>query len=76
MPTLTAPQMYLLEMQSEKIFGQYDRLRSQVVVLSPSDAIAALLDGEGPVTAYFASPPFTQIALKDGDPSRCSAPPT
>ena len=26
-PTLTSPQMELLELQSEKIFGQYDRLR-------------------------------------------------
>lgn len=64
-PTLTAPQMYLLEMQSEKVLGQYDRLRDQVVVLSHADAIAALFSGDGPATAYFASPPFTQIALKD-----------
>jgi NitT/TauT family transport system substrate-binding protein len=64
-PTLTAPQMYLLEIQSEKVLGQYDRLRDQVVVLSHADAIAALFSGDGPATAYFASPPFTQIALKD-----------
>jgi NitT/TauT family transport system substrate-binding protein len=65
MPTLSSPQMYLLEMQSEKIFGQYDRLRGQVVKLLPADALAALIEGSGLVTAYFASPPFTQIALKD-----------
>jgi NitT/TauT family transport system substrate-binding protein len=65
MPTLSAPQMYVLEMQSEKVFGAYDRLRSQVVQLSHADALGALLDGAGPVTAYFASPPYTQIALKD-----------
>jgi len=65
MPTLTAPQMYLLEMQSEKVLGQFDRLRDQVVTLSHADAIAALFSGGGPATAYFASPPFTQIALKD-----------
>jgi len=65
MPTLTAPQMYLLKMQSEKVLGQYDRLRDQVVALSHADAIAALFSGDGPATAYFASPPFTQIALKD-----------
>jgi NitT/TauT family transport system substrate-binding protein len=64
-PTLTSPQMYLLEMQSEKVLGQYDRLRDQVVMLSHADAIAALFSGDGPATAYFASPPFTQIALKD-----------
>jgi NitT/TauT family transport system substrate-binding protein len=65
MPTLTAPQMYLLEMQSEKVLGRYDRLRDQVVVLSHADAIAALFSGEGPTDAYFSSPPYTQIALKD-----------
>lgn len=65
MPTLTAPQMYVLEMQSEKTFGQYDRLSGQVVPLPPPEAIKALIDGAGPVTADFASPPFSQIALKD-----------
>lgn len=65
MPTLTAPQMYVLEMQSEKVLGQFDRLRNQVVALSHADAIAALFSGDGPATAYFASPPFTQITLKD-----------
>lgn len=65
MPTLSAPQMYLLQMQSEKVFGQYDRLRGQVVVLSHAEAMAALVDGGVPVTAYFASPPFTQIALRN-----------
>lgn len=64
MPTLSAPQMYFLEMQSEKTFGQYDRLRGQVVALSHADSIAALVGGVGPVTAYFSSAPFTEFALK------------
>ena len=66
-PTLTSPQMYLLELQSEKVFHQHDRLRGQVVALSHADAIAALVEGTGPVTAYFSSPPFTQLALRDAD---------
>jgi NitT/TauT family transport system substrate-binding protein len=66
MPTLTSPQMYLLEMQSEKIFGQYDHLRGQVVALSHGDAISDLAEGAAQVTAYFSSPPFTQLALRDG----------
>jgi NitT/TauT family transport system substrate-binding protein len=65
MPTLTAPQMYFLEMQSEKVLGQYDRLRDRVIVLSHADAVAALFGGEGSADAYFSSPPYTQIALKD-----------
>ncbi len=65
MPTLTAPQMYFLDMQAQKTFGKYDRLRRQVVVLSPADALAALVAGTGSVTAAFASPPYGEIALKD-----------
>jgi NitT/TauT family transport system substrate-binding protein len=59
-----------LELQSEKVFGHYDRLRSQVVVLSHADAIAALVGHSsegGQVTAYFSSPPFTQLALRDAN---------
>jgi len=67
MPTLSSPQMYLLELQSEKAFGQYDRLKKQVVALSHADAIAALVEGSGQVTAYFSSPPFTQLALRDAN---------
>jgi NitT/TauT family transport system substrate-binding protein len=64
LPTLTSPQMYLLELQSEKTFGQYDRLLNQVVALSHADAIAAIVDGRSAVKAYFSSPPFTQLALR------------
>ena len=65
MPSLTAPQMYLLEMQSEKVFKTYNKLQDQVVVMSPAEAVSALVDGSGLVTAYFASPPFTQVTLRD-----------
>ncbi|HWG05202.1 MAG TPA: MetQ/NlpA family ABC transporter substrate-binding protein, partial [Beijerinckiaceae bacterium] len=38
-PTLTSPQVYLLEMQSDKgFFSRYDRLHNQLVVLSHADA--------------------------------------
>ena len=65
MPSLTAPQMYLLEIQSEKTFKAYDKLHDQVVVMSPSEAVTALVDGSGLATAYFGSPPYTQLALRD-----------
>ena len=65
MPSLTAPQMYLLQMQSEKTFKAYDKLQDQVVAMSPSEAVTALVDGSGVVTAYFASPPYTQLVLRD-----------
>jgi NitT/TauT family transport system substrate-binding protein len=68
-PTLTSPQMQLLDMQAEKIFGRYDRLHSQVMVLPHAQAVAALVEGatkgKDGVTAYFASPPYTEIALRD-----------
>lgn len=66
LPTLSSPQMYLLQMAAEKKFGQYDRLESEVVVLSHPDAVAALLTAGGLVTGYFSSAPYTQIALEDG----------
>jgi NitT/TauT family transport system substrate-binding protein len=65
MPSLTAPQIYLLEMQSAKTFKSYDHLSGQVVAMPPADAIAALANGAGPVTAYFAAPPFTELALHE-----------
>jgi len=65
MPTSSAPQMYVLQMEAEKIFSDYQRFKNQVVELSPSDALAALIGGTGAATAYFASPPYAQIALKD-----------
>jgi NitT/TauT family transport system substrate-binding protein len=64
-PTLTSPQMYVLELQSEKAFSRYDRLKSQVVALSHADAINDLVDGTGQVKAYFASPPYAELALRD-----------
>jgi NitT/TauT family transport system substrate-binding protein len=63
-PTPTSPQMYLLQMQSEKTFGQFDRLRNQIVMLSHPQSIAALADHNGQATAYFSSPPFTQIMVR------------
>jgi len=65
LPAATAPQRYLLQMQSEKQFGEFDRLKKQMVVATPSDGVAALIAGGGPA-AYFASAPYTEVALEDG----------
>lgn len=66
MPLLSAPQMYVLRMQSEKIFGagQADKLRGQVVALPHAEAVEALEDGKNGLAGYFASPPFSQAVLK------------
>ncbi len=65
-PTATSPQLYFLQMQSEKLFGQDDKLRGQIVVEPHPDALADLLSGKSPVAGYFSSAPFTEIALADG----------
>jgi len=67
MPSLVSPQMYLLQMESEKAFGpgQYDKLRTQVVALPHPESLNALLSGSTEVTTYFSSAPFTQAALKN-----------
>ena len=65
-PTRSAPQLYLLQMQSEKVFGQYDKLRAQIVVLSHADAVNDLLGAKDSVTGYFSSAPYAEIALADG----------
>jgi len=65
-PSASAPQLYLLQMQSEKVFGQYDKLRGQIVVLPHPDAVADLLAAKDSVAGYFSSAPFTELALADG----------
>jgi NitT/TauT family transport system substrate-binding protein len=70
MPSATAPQVFLLEMQSEKVFRQYDRLEKQVIALSPSASVNSLVARDGAVTASFLSPPYTQLALRDAQVHR------
>jgi NitT/TauT family transport system substrate-binding protein len=62
-PMLTAPQVGYLSMQTHPWFGR-ERLRQQLVVMPHQDSIDALTEGKG-VAAYFSSPPFTQIAMRD-----------
>lgn len=68
MPALVSPQMYALQMISEKTFGpgQEDKLKPQVVALPHPESLNAMLSGGTEVKAYFASPPFTQIAIDSG----------
>jgi NitT/TauT family transport system substrate-binding protein len=65
-PSASAPQVYLLQMQSEKVLGQHDKLRSQIVVLSHRTAVADLIAAKDSVAGYFSSAPFTELALADG----------
>jgi NitT/TauT family transport system substrate-binding protein len=65
MPTPSAPQMYILQMQAEKVFGDYQRFKDQVVELSPTDALTALIGDTETATTFFASPPYTEIGLRD-----------
>jgi ABC-type nitrate/sulfonate/bicarbonate transport system substrate-binding protein len=67
MPSLVSPQMFLLQMQSEKEFGagQHDKLKQQIVSLPHPDSVNQLISGSTEVTGYFAPPPFIQVALKN-----------
>jgi NitT/TauT family transport system substrate-binding protein len=67
MPALVSPQMYALQLASEKAFGagQHDRLRAQVVALPHPESLAQVTSGATEVTAYFSSAPFTQVALRN-----------
>ncbi len=65
-PAATSPQLYFLQMQSEKLFGKYDKLRSQIVVLPHPQAASALMGEGGSLVGYFSSAPYTEIALADG----------
>jgi NitT/TauT family transport system substrate-binding protein len=49
-----------------KVFGQYDKLRGQIVVLSHAEAVNDLVGAKDAVTGYFSSAPYTEIALADG----------
>jgi NitT/TauT family transport system substrate-binding protein len=63
-PMLTAPQVAYLRMQVGPWFAVQDRLRRQLVEMPHQDSLEALTAGKG-IAAYFSSPPFTQIALRD-----------
>jgi NitT/TauT family transport system substrate-binding protein len=66
MPSLVSPQMFLLQMQSEKEFGkgQHDKMKPQIVAMPHPESVNALVSGSTEVTAYFSPPPFTQLALR------------
>jgi NitT/TauT family transport system substrate-binding protein len=65
-PMLSAPQATYLRMQTDQwfAFGGWDRLRQQLVAMPHQDSLEALTAGKE-IAAYFSSPPFTQIALRD-----------
>ena len=64
-PSPSAPQLYMLQMQSEKVFGQYDKLRRQIVVLPHAEAVEDLVGAKNSVAGYFSSAPYAEIALAD-----------
>lgn len=65
-PMLTAPQTAYLHMQAEKsAFGAWNRLRQQIVVMPHQDALDAITSARDNIAAYFSSPPFTQLALRE-----------
>jgi len=65
-PMFSAPQTTYLRLYADKtFFGAWNRLRPQVTAMPHHEALEALTAGKDNVAAYFSSPPFTQVALKD-----------
>lgn len=66
-PLMTSPQTAYLRLQAQQWFtaGLWPRLQQQLVVMPHQDALDALTEGKPDIAAYFSSPPFTQVALKD-----------
>ncbi len=66
-PLSTSPQLRYLRLQAEQLpnLGLWTRLQQQVVVMPHQDALDAMTGGKREIAAYFSSPPFTQVALKD-----------
>ncbi len=65
-PLFSAPQTAYLRMHADKtFFGAWNRLRPQVTAMPHQEAVDALTAGKDNIAAYFSSPPFTQMALKD-----------
>src|SRR5262249_28463697 len=57
-PSPSAPQLY----KPEKVFGQYDKLRRQIVVLPHAEAVEDLVGAKNSVAS---SAPYAEIALAD-----------
>jgi NitT/TauT family transport system substrate-binding protein len=58
-------QAVVLQMQAEKVFGQYDVMDKLTVSMAHPDGLAALLSGGTEVTAHLTAPPFSFQELKD-----------
>lgn len=58
-------QAVVLQMQAEKVFGQYDAMDKLTVSMAHPDGLAALLSGGTEVTAHLTAPPFSFQELKD-----------
>lgn len=65
-PMLNAPQVSYLRMQTDQwfTFGAWSRLRQQLVIMPHQESLDALSAGTE-IAAYFSSPPFTQMALRE-----------
>jgi NitT/TauT family transport system substrate-binding protein len=57
-------QAILLQMASEKAFGQWDKLDAITVSRAHPDSMIALLSGRSEITAHFGAPPFQDQELR------------
>ncbi|MBV8167573.1 MAG: ABC transporter substrate-binding protein, partial [Alphaproteobacteria bacterium] len=57
-------QAILLQMASEKLLGQWDKLDSITISRAHPDAMIALMSGRSEITAHFGAPPFQDQELR------------
>ncbi len=60
----TSSQAILLQMQAERVFGQFDKLDSITISRAHPDSMVALLSGRSEITAHFGAPPYQNQELR------------
>ena len=61
-------QAFMLHVAADKEFGQYTKLDHIIVALPHPEALAAVLNPQGEITAHFATSPFHEKEAKAGLP--------
>lgn len=61
-------QAFMLHVAADKLFGEYTKLDHIIVALPHPEALAAVLNQQGEITAHFATSPFHEKETKAGLP--------
>jgi NitT/TauT family transport system substrate-binding protein len=61
-------QAFMMHVAADKLFGEYTKLDHIIVALPHPEALAAVLNPQGEITAHFATSPFHEKEAKAGLP--------